>query len=392
VIGWPALKWFVLGCAMFLSYGSTALAGDWAEAAVARKTGGALGLPMLDHPSDNPPSAEKIRLGRKLFFDRRLSLNRTMSCGMCHIPEQGFGNYELQRAVGLEGRSLRRNAPSLVNVGYYKTLFVDGRETALETQFVSPLIAKNEMANPSIGYVVELVKSLPDYEKKFEAAFGGPATLQRIGQALAGYQRSLIAANSPFDQWKYGGDETALDESAKRGFALFSGKAGCSQCHLVGQEDAVFTDQSFHDTGYGWMREQERQNPPATQPLEVSPGVVFHMSRKQLDDVSGPVLPDLGRYEVTQDPADSWKFRTPSLRNIELTRPYMHDGGFARLEDVLAFYNGGGALHDQQSPLIQPLGLEKNDLADLEAFLKSLTSQDFATLVEEARVEAPDNW
>lgn len=367
-------------------------ADDWAVRALERSMTGSLGLPAPTHPVENRPTADKIRLGRKLFFDRRLSLNRTMSCGMCHIPEQGFGNHELQKAVGFEGRSLRRNAPTLVNAAFYENLFWDGRETGFETQFISPLLAANEMANPSAGQVVALIEDLSDYDGAFEQAFGQPVSLHRIGEVLAAYQRSLIAANSPFDRWRFGGDTNAISEQQQRGYQLFTGKAGCSQCHQIGESSALFTDNAYHDTGYGWMREHERQNPPSHHPVEVAPGVVFHVSRKQIDDVSGPSLPDLGRYEVTQNPADSWKYRTPILRNVALTAPYMHDGGFATLRDVLDFYNRGGAPHDQQSPLIRPLGLAVEELQDLEAFLQALTSADFAELAREARVAEPDNW
>ena len=365
---------------------------DWAERALARSLNASLGLPKSLYPDENSPNADKVRLGRKLFFDRRLSLNRTMSCGMCHIPEQGFGNHELQKAVGFEGRSLRRNAPTLVNAAFYQSLFWDGRETGFETQFISPLLAANEMANPSAGRVVALIGELSDYDGAFEQAFGKPVSLHRIGEALGSYQRTLIAANSPFDRWRFGGEEDAVSDQQKSGYELFVGKAGCGQCHQIGDKSALFTDNEYHDTGYGWIREKERQNPPSQQPVEVAPGVVFHVSRQQIDDVSGPLLPDLGRYEVTQDPADGWKYRTPILRNVALTAPYMHDGGLAKLRDVLEFYNRGGAPHDQQSPLIRPLGLTEIELQHLEAFLEALTSPDFAELVREARVAEPDNW
>ncbi len=370
-----------------------AMAGEagWAERALARATEPQLGLPLMPHPTDNPPSVQKIGLGRKLFFDRRLSANGTMSCAMCHVPEQGFVNHELATAVGVEGRSVRRNAPTVLNVGFYKHLFVDGRETALETQYIAPLTAFNEMANPSVGHVVALLTELPDYAGLFEAAFGAGPSADRIGHALGAYQRSLAAGDSRFDQWRYGGDPKALSAAEKKGFELFSGRAGCTACHLIEADHALFTDQGFHDIGYGWWREQLRQHPPAEEAVEVAPGVVYPVARATVASVGDPRPPDLGRYEVTKDPADLWKFRTPSLRNVAVTPPYMHDGGLATLEDVLRFYNGGGRPHPGQDPLIRPLGLSNLDMEDLIAFLGTLTSERLGEMIEEARSAAPDN-
>ena len=364
---------------------------NWAEEAYLRSLDPALGLPAVRHPEDNPPTPLKIALGRKLFFDRRLSINGTMSCGMCHIPEQGFTNQELKTAVGVEGRSVKRNSPTILNVAFYQLLFVDGRDPALETQYVAPLTARNEMANPSAGFVVALLKQLSDYAGLFEEAFGGPASLDRIGMALAAYQRTLVAGDSPFDRWRYGQEDGALNDTEIRGFRLFVGKAGCESCHLIGEQDAFFTDQQFHDIGYGWWREQLRQNPPDVASVEVAPGVVYPMPRTAIAAVGEAPEPDLGRYEVTEDPADRWTFRTPSLRTVAITLPYMHDGGFATLAEVLNFYNGGGRPHEGQDPRIRPLGLNQQELADLEAFLRSLTSPHVPVLIREARSSAPDN-
>ncbi len=364
---------------------------DWAGRALLRATEPQLGLPPAPHPADNPPTHEKIRLGRKLFFDRRLSANGTMSCGMCHVPEQGFANQELATAVGVEGRSVRRNAPTVLNVAFYSHLFVDGRETALETQYISPLTARNEMANPSVELVVTLLSQLPDYSGRFEKAFGAGPSADRIGQALGAYQRSLNGGDSRFDRWRYGGDSSALSEMEKRGFALFSGRAGCSACHLHDDDQALFTDQAFHDIGYGWWREQLRQNPPPEEVVEVAPGVPYLMARETFASVGDPRPPDLGRYEVTKDPADLWKFRTPSLRNVAITAPYMHDGGLSTLDQVVRFYRNGGRPHPGQDPLIRPLDMSDQDLEDLTAFLRSLTSESIDEMINEARSAPPDN-
>jgi cytochrome c peroxidase len=197
-------------------------------AALARIAQPPLGLPPVPLPADNPPSAAKIALGRKLFFDRRLSFNGTMSCAMCHVPEQGFTNNELATPIGVEGRGLRRNAPTVLNVAYQQLLFHDGRETALETQVIGPLLALDEMANPSIGYVIAKIAALSDYAGLFERAFGAGPAIGRLGQAVASWERSLLAADAPFDRWHYGGEAAALSERQRRGFALFVGISPCS--------------------------------------------------------------------------------------------------------------------------------------------------------------------
>ena len=164
-----------------------------------------LGLPKIDLPQSNPITKEKVELGRLLFFDRRLSLNDTFSCAICHIPEQGFTSNELATAIGFEGRSVNRNSPTSYNVAYYTLFFHDGREDSLEQQVWSPLLAHNEMANPSIGYVINKIKGIKEYEGLFEAAFDGEGpTMQTVGDAIASYQRTLNSANSRFDRWYFG--------------------------------------------------------------------------------------------------------------------------------------------------------------------------------------------
>ncbi|WP_405107299.1 c-type cytochrome [Phaeobacter sp. BS52] len=357
----------------------------WAERAAKRSLTPQLGLPPLVYPADNPPTAARITLGRQIFFDRALSINNTMSCAMCHVPEQGFANWELATSVGVEGRSVKRNAPSLINVGLLDPLFHDGRDPMLETQFIGPLTARNEMANPSAGRVVSHLQTDNAYNTLFHEAFGAPASLDRIGMALAAYQRALTVGNSPFDQWFYGEDQTAVSPSAKRGFELFRDKAGCVSCHSLGPEHAIFTDQQFHDTGYGQMRELERQNPPKTLPVQVAPGVIHHVDYDLVRAVSGPRDADLGRYEVTEDPQDRWRFRTPTLRNLAVSPPYMHDGGFSTLAEVIDYYDSGGAGLPGQDPRVRPLGLSHREKSDLLAFISTLTSSGLDCLVADAR-------
>ena len=342
-----------------------------------------LGLPPVPVPKDNPVTREKVKLGRKLFFDRRLSLNETMSCGMCHIPEQGFTSNEIATAVGIEGKTVRRNTPTIYNVAYFANIFHDGRETTLEHQIWQPMLASNEMANPSIGYVIAKIRSLPDYRGLFEAAFGGrgPA-IDTIGMAIASYERTIVSGNSPFDRWYFGNTEGALTESAKQGFRLFKGKAGCAACHLFQKDFALFTDDDFHNTGLGW---QVSLGDDSTEiPVQLAPGIKVSLPSKMINSVGEPPASDLGRYEVTQDPADRWRYKTPTLRNVALTAPYMHNGALGTLKEVVSFYNKGGIANPQLDPLIRPLGLTDREIDDIVAFLKSLTGDNIEILVRDA--------
>lgn len=342
-----------------------------------------LGLPQVPVPKDNPVTREKMKLGRKLFFDRRLSLNETMSCAMCHIPEQGFTNNELATAVGIEGRTVRRNAPTIYNVAYFSNLFHDGRDTRLEFQIWQPMLAFNEMANPSIGYVVEKIRRLPDYKGLFESAFAGRGPgIETIGMAIASYERTIISGNSRFDRWYFGKEEKELTESAKQGFGLFNGKAGCTACHLIQDDYALFTDDDFHNTGLGWQFSRSADQAETT--VQIAPGIKVSVPRKVINSVSEPPPSDLGRYEVTQDPADRWRYKTPTLRNVALTAPYMHNGVFGTLKKVVSFYNKGGIPNPGLDLSIRPLGLTDSEMKDIVAFLESLTGDNVETLVRDA--------
>lgn len=341
-----------------------------------------LGLPPVPGASSLTP--EKIELGRKLFLDRRLSLNGTMSCAMCHVPEQGFTNRELETAVGIEGRSVRRNSPTLLNVGYARRLFHDGRESRLEQQIWGPLLARNEMGNPSVGFVIDKLATLPDYRGRFEAAFDGRGPgMETLGEALASYQRALLAADSPFDRWYFGGDSDAIPESARRGFELFSGAARCSACHSVSRERALFSDDRMHNTGIGYRASMGR--PPPTQRVEIEPGRFVDVDRAILDSVGEVPAGDLGLYEITLDPDDRWKYRTPGLRNVARTAPYMHDGSLRTLRSVVEFYRDGGVPNETLDPLIGPLELGDAQVDDLVAFLEALTSPGIDALALDAR-------
>ena len=274
-----------------------------------------LGLPRLGLAKQDEPNSERIALGRKLFFDPRLSGNSSMSCATCHVPEQGFTQNDRATPKGADGRPLRRNAPSLLNVGYEKILMRDGAAPSLQSQILVPLFEPHEMANPTFKSLLDRMQSLPDYQGRFEKVFGAPATVPLIGKAIASYERSLVSANSAFDRWRYGGEPDALGADAQRGFRLFTGRAGCTVCHRIGARDALLTDQAFHNTGIGYRAAQ----------------------------AGAAGFDDRGRQEVTAEPADLHKFKTPTLRNVARTAPYMHDGSLRSLEDVVRYYNGGGS-------------------------------------------------
>jgi len=345
-----------------------------------------LGLPPLPVPPGNPLLQARIELGRTLFMDRRLSHNNTLSCGMCHVPEQGFTSNELGTAIGLEGQSIRRNSPTIFNVAYVEQLFHDGREFSLENQAWGPLLAGNEMANPSIGYVIEKIRALPEYAGRFEAAFAGRGPdMQTVGEALAAYQRTMVSGNSRFDRWRYGGEAQALTQEEQDGFRLFAGKAACVACHTVGEKHALFSDNRFHNTGIGYAR---THGLPKKHRVQLAPGKFVEVEDKALDSFEKP-QPDVGRYEVTLDPADSWAYRTPMLRNVALTGPYMHDGSLATLVDVVEFYDRGGIDNPQRDPAMRPLGLTAGEKKAIVAFLGCLTGDNVQRLVAEARAAMP---
>lgn len=377
-IGW--LAGLALAALVLLSAHIQVMPDAGEATAVRRIAHPPLGLPPLSPEAQ--PTAQMISLGRKLFFDRSLSINGTMSCGMCHVPEQGFTSNELATPLGVEGRSLKRNAPTLLNVAYATALFHDGRELHLETQALMPLIDRAEMANPSLGLLIARLRRDPGYAGAFAAAFGEPVNARSLGQALAAYQRTLLSANAPFDRWRYGNDSEALSAEAIRGFALFAGKAGCASCHLVGERYALFTDYGFHSTGTGELRKRGGDGPVS---IALAPDLIVNLARHVVRSVAEPDPTDDGRLEVTSRPEDLHRFKTPSLRNVALTAPYMHDGSLASLDQVVRHYDRGGTGAPGQDPRIRPLNLSEGEMRDLVTFLHSLTGDNVNELVREAR-------
>jgi len=333
-----------------------------------------LGLPELP----DPPSAGAIDLGRRLFFDRRLSRNATISCGMCHIPEQAFTQNELATPVGIEGAFVRRNAPALYNVAYRRLLFHDGRETELRRQIWAPLLAANEMGNASKAAVLTRLASNPEYSVAFERLFEDGLTESTLGQALAAYQGALLSANSAFDRWYFGGEFDAITPSAKRGFLLFN-QSGCAGCHTFSNRHAFFTNDAMHRTGIEFLSRQRESAPPGR--LQIAPGVTIPVSVS----ITAPRRHDTGFEETTGNVDDRWRYRTPSLRNAAITAPYMHDGSLATLSEVVNFYNAGAGPDPGKESALSPLHLTDEQQLDLIEFLESLTGDNVDELAADAR-------
>jgi len=285
-------------------------------------------------PDNNPMSDDKIALGKLLYFDPRLSKDNTISCASCHNPFHGFA--DPARTSGGVGHQLGgRNSPTVINRVFSAEQFWDGRAKDLEEQAHGPLINPVEMAMPSHDEVVKRVKGVKGYAPLFKKAFGDDKIdMERIAKAIASYERTVVAGNSPYDRYQ-AGDKDALSASAVRGLALFNGKANCKACHT----GFNFTDETYRDIGVGMDKPK----------------------------------PDLGRYDQTKKDEDRGKFKTPTLRNIVQTEPYMHDGSEATLAEVIQFYDKGGVPNPNLSKEIKPLNLSAQEKLDLLAFLESLT-------------------
>ncbi len=303
-----------------------------------------LGLPTVPIPADNPPTAETIALGRKLYYDPALSVDNTVACASCHSPDHGFSDGK-QFSEGVRGQKGGRNAPTVFNAAYYTVQFWDGRAPSLEKQAEGPVQNPVEMGHRLEG-VEKKLNANATYRAEFEKAFGpGRITYEMVEKAIASFERTVISGNSPFDRYFYGGDKKALSPAARRGLAVFRNpkKGNCVVCHTIGEKHALFTDNKFHNIGVG---------------------------------AEGGEIRDLGRYAVTRNKADLGAFKTPSLRNIALTAPYMHDGGQKTLKDVIDFYIGGGNSNPNLDKEIKPLDfLTGQERADLRAFLESLTGE-----------------
>jgi cytochrome c peroxidase len=316
-------------------------------------------LPPLPIPEDNPMTPEKVELGKRLFFDPRLSADGSLACVSCHLPDQGWTtNTPLSPAYPTNME--RRLSPTLINVAYNKALLWDGRAGSLEKQALGPIQNPLHM-NQNLDLLVEKLKSFPPYVEQFQQVFGTSVTPEALGKALAAFERTLVTRNAPFDRYMTG-DWQAMSEGALRGMELFKGKARCILCH----NGPNFTDNQFHNLGVSAV-------PLLSDPL-VQAAIRFDAKRMNVPEYQS-VTEDLGRYLVTKEEKDKGTFRTPSLRNVMQREPYMHNGAFLSLEEVIDFYDAGGGAVLGKSPLIQPLGLTAQGKRDLLAFLQALTGE-----------------
>jgi cytochrome c peroxidase len=294
-------------------------------------------LPPAPVPPDNPQTAEKIRLGKQLYFDARLSKDNTISCATCHSPTMGWSDAG-PTSTGINRQKGGRRSPPSSNAAYNPLQFWDGRASTLEEQAKGPIQNPVEMGN-SHEAVVQMLRATPGYVDEFKAAFGtSEITIDQVAQAIAAFERTIVTTDSPFDRYALG-DHQALTELEKRGLEIYNGKGHCSCCHW----GPAFSDGRFHNLGV-----------PSTDPAK----------------------PDLGRSEISERAADTGAFKTPTMRDVGLRPPYLHTGAENTLEDVIVFYNKGGGLQDRNlDPMMVPLGLSRSEITALVAFLRTgLTS------------------
>lgn len=287
-------------------------------------------------PKENPLTAKKVELGRFLFFDKRLSKNNTIACASCHIPAMAFTDGQ-PVSTGINRLQGGRSAPASINRVFSTAQFWDGRGATLEDQSVGPLVSPVEHGFVNHDEMVKKLKGIEGYRRLFKEAFGSDITTEAVGKAIASFQRTILSGNSPADRFDVGGDQEALTEDAQRGLTLFRGKARCTRCH----SGFNFSDEKFHNIGIGWDTNTV----------------------------------DLGRFMETKNPEDIGAFKTPTLREISRTAPYMHDGRFATLEDVVNFYNQGGIKNPHLDNTIIPLELTAEEKHDLVALLRSLNGE-----------------
>jgi cytochrome c peroxidase len=318
-------------------------------------------------PADNPMTAEKVALGRALYFDKRLSADGTVSCATCHDPATAFADQNTL-AIGVAGRRGVRNAPTILNAMFNRAFFWDGRAGSLEEQAVEPLLSPSEMGMQTREAVVARVSAIPEYKREFRKVFGARGlTVGAIAKALAAFERTQLSGNAPLDRF-LAGDEDAIGEAQKRGWGLFRGKARCIECHSFDASSPFFTDFGFHNTGVAMknknLGELVRRAP--------APGGAGNRGAAGPE----PGVEALGRFLVTGRPEDVGAFKTPTLRDVELTAPYMHDGTEKTLLDVVKFYNRGGEQNPALDSRVRPLHLTEGEMNDLVEFLRTLTSDD----------------
>ena len=335
-----------------------------------------LGLPPVKIPVNNPQSAKKIALGRAFFNDQRFSLDGSISCASCHQKDKAFTD-GLPVAKGINALSGTRNSPTVINAAFFDTLFLDGRESSLEGQALGPFLNPIEHGLENKQQILDVVLSDADYSQQIQQVFNiteHEISVQHVAKAIASYERTLIAGNSPFDQYYFGRDRTKLSASAARGLLIFRRKGNCANCHEISLNNALFTDNRFYNIGWGFDKLKSV--------LDRFIVVLQNGSDPKRFPLSSEQRSELGRFNATKVIADIGKFKTPTLRNIAQTAPYMHDGSVQTLEEVVDYYDKGGVKNRFIDAAIFPLHLTEQEKLDLVAFMRSLTSSHF---LEKAR-------
>jgi cytochrome c peroxidase len=324
-------------------------------------------------PPDNPITDAKARLGDMIFDEKRLSADNSVACNTCHSPRNGFTTHtETSRGVG--DQLGKRNAPSILNAMFYKSMFWDGRAATLEEQSTLPILNPVEMGQKDPKDVVAKLAAIPEFVEAFQKVFGRPPNWEDMGKALGAFERTRLSTEAPFDRFLHG-DEKAFNASQRRGWALFTGKARCGSCHTYDPALPLFGDNRFHNTGVGTRKEDFNQLAKrATESAAAS-------NKAEIDKLALETdYSELGRFLVTQKKEDAGAFRTPFLRDVLLTGPYMHDGSLETLWDVVEFFNKGGERNAFLDAEMKPLGLTANEVDDLVNFMGALTSDRFAEL------------
>lgn len=317
-------------------------------------------LPPVAIPEDNPMTPEKIELGRMLYFDPRLAGDSSISCAKCHDPEKGFSN-GLQMSDAYPGTKHWRHVPTVLNSAYLKQLFWDGRANTLEAQAIGPIAAPIEM-NQNYTHLVEKLDNIPEYRARFKKVFNSDITMDNLAKAIAAFERTIVSKPGPVDKFLMG-DKTALNDSQKRGMEIFTGKARCFICH----NGPLMTDQSFHTLGV-----------PEIEPLKTEADRIatrHFFATDQKFPNPRTVDYDYGRELITKSASDRGKIKTPSLRELKWTAPYMHNGAFETLDEVVEFFMKGGGEAPNKDPMLKPFKLTDQEFDDLIAFLEALSSE-----------------
>jgi len=346
-----------------------------------------LGLPPVPVPADNPQTPEKIELGETLFHDDRFSTTGDVSCATCHDAGKAFTDSPLKVSEGINKLTGTRNAPTVVNAAYLTTQFWDGRSPSLEDQALHPFLNPVEMGLENHQPILDIVRTDPSYVESFQKVFGKTGeeiTMTEVTQAIAAFERTQVAANSPFDRWLYGGETDALTDAQKRGFELFVNEGRCVSCHVIEQTQALFTDNRFHNIGVGINNIQDDVPKLAGEFIKAE----ITASEVDVKVLTDAKTSEIGRFAITRTFDHLGSFKTPTLRNIAVTAPYMHDGSVATLRDVVVHYNNGGVtnegdpVNDFLSGGIRPLNLNDDQIDDLVAFMEALTSPEFESLAK----------